>query len=266
MSLFPENTVIVQDNPFHIEQNKNIVLIMHEPEIIAHLRYPTIQNMDRFYRVYTCDEEILTRFPEKSRRYLGGSGSWARDENLASSPKEFKISSITGTKCFPGVSGHAFRQHLYFNQNLFPPNCIFFRSGAGEPLPEIANNPIIPYKHEGDWVSGKEVIFDGFQFSIVIENTQQKNFFTEKILDCLIFRSIPIYWGCPNIGEFFDTTGWIFFNNISDLLSKLNLLDSDYYEKYAEVIEKNRIEALKYQNYYDSFNRQARESSTPKFC
>ena len=259
MSLFPENTVIVHDNPFHAEQNKNIVLIIHEPEVILHHRLPTMQNIDRFYRVYTCDEEILARFPEKARRYLGCSGSWARDAELASSPKEFRISSLTGTKCFHGVSGHAFRQHLYFNQKLFPSNCVFFRSAAGEPLPELSNNPIISYKQEEGWGSGKDVIFDGFQFSIVIENTQQTNFFTEKILDCLIFRSIPIYWGCPNIGEFFDTTGWIFFQNMSELLSKLNSLDADYYEKYAGVIEKNRVEALKYQNYYDSFNRQARE-------
>ena len=263
MSLFPENTVIVHDSPWYTEQNKNIVLIMLEPEVIGHLRRPVLQNISNFYQVYTCDEEILARFPEKSRRYLGNCGSWFRDGVVMSLPKEFKISSMTGTKCFHGVPGHALRQHLYFNQNLFPSNCVFFRSGADDPLPEIANNPIVPYNVENrvdkGWSPGKEVLFDGFQFSIVIENSRQTNYFTEKILDCLLTKTIPVYWGCPNIGEFFDTTGWIFFQTKDDLLASLNALDADYYGKYADVVEKNRVEALKYQNYFDSFNRQARE-------
>jgi hypothetical protein len=258
-SLLPENYAICTDNPWHPQENKNNVLILLEPEVIGHLRGPTIQNIDKFHTVYTCDEEILARFPEKARRYLGCSGSWAKDASLASSPKEFKFSSVTGTKCFPGVPGHALRHQLYFNQAAFPNNFVFFRSGAGEPLQEIGINPILPYKEEGGWGSGKEHLFDGFQFSIVIENTQQKNFFTEKILDCLIFKTIPIYWGCPNIGEFFDTTGWIFFQSGQDLLKQIASLDAGYYERHSDTVNKNHEEALKYQNFYDSFNRQARE-------
>jgi len=75
-------------------------------------------------------------------------------------------------------------------------------------------------------------------------------------LDCLITKTIPIYWGCPNISEFFDTTGWIFFDGVSDLREKVRALTPDYYSKYTDVIEKNYNTALEYADFYKSFERQ----------
>jgi hypothetical protein len=42
-----------------------------------------------------------------------------------------------------------------------------------------------------------------YRFSIAIENSSQKNYFTEKINDCFLFSTLPLYWGCPNISHFF---------------------------------------------------------------
>ena len=39
--------------------------------------------------------------------------------------------------------------------------------------------------------------------SICIENSAQENYFTEKIVDCLLAWAMPLYWGCPNISDFF---------------------------------------------------------------
>ncbi|CAE7531081.1 unnamed protein product [Symbiodinium natans] len=46
------------------------------------------------------------------------------------------------------------------------------------------------------------------QFVLVIENSRHQNYFSEKLLDTLLTQSIPIYWGCPNIGDFFDAAAW----------------------------------------------------------
>ena len=54
------------------------------------------------------------------------------------------------------------------------------------------NNPI-NFKEEG---------LKDYYFSITIENSKSKNYFTEKILDCFACGTIPIYWGCPNIGDY----------------------------------------------------------------
>ena len=53
-----------------------------------------------------------------------------------------------------------------------------------------------------------------YQYSIVMENGRYPNWITEKLIDCLLSRTIPIYWGAPNVGEYFDRDGILTFDNI----------------------------------------------------
>ena len=48
----------------------------------------------------------------------------------------------------------------------------------------------------------KYKILDSSRYSLCIENSQQPNYFTEKITDCILSLCIPIYWGCPNISNY----------------------------------------------------------------
>jgi hypothetical protein len=59
----------------------------------------------------------------------------------------------------------------------------------------------------------KKYLFNS-QFHIAIESTSTINYFSEKLIDALITKTVPIYWGCPNIGDFFDTRGIISINDI----------------------------------------------------
>jgi len=255
-NIFPENSVVLIDCPEQAEINKNNILILVEPEIILRLRRFVIDNIQVYDTVWTCDDVLLRLFPEKARLFLGSGGSSIRPPTELL-PKEFKISSLTGTKVFPGVIGHQIRLPIYFRQKEFPPHTVFFRSSHGEPLPEIGNNPFV--EPMGMNVYGRVKIFDGFQFSIQIENSQQINYFTDRILDCLQMKTIPIYWGCPNIGEFFDTTGWVFFDgSVEDLLQKVRALTPDHYDKHIDSINANYEKSMKYGYYfYELFNYQA---------
>ena len=71
-------------------------------------------------------------------------------------------------------------------------------------------------------------------YSIAIESSQETNYFTEKLIDCLITKTIPVYWGCPNISEFFDTSYWV---DISDTINFK--YSSEYYYDNIEKINKN---------------------------
>jgi hypothetical protein len=42
-----------------------------------------------------------------------------------------------------------------------------------------------------------------YKYSIALTNSQQLNYFSEKICDIYLGWGMPIYWGCPNIGDFF---------------------------------------------------------------
>ena len=43
-----------------------------------------------------------------------------------------------------------------------------------------------------------------YMFQIAIENAQRRFYFADKINDCFVTGTVPIYWGAPNIGDFFD--------------------------------------------------------------
>ena len=79
-----------------------------------------------------------------------------------------------------------------------------------------------------------------YRFSIAIENTSIPYYFTEKIGDCFLAYTVPLYYGCKNIGKFFPERSFI----------EININEPDKAIKsIRQTIEKNdwqeRIPALK---------------------
>lgn len=42
-----------------------------------------------------------------------------------------------------------------------------------------------------------------YKYQLVMENAREKNWVTEKLLDAYLSWNMPIYWGCPNIADYF---------------------------------------------------------------
>jgi hypothetical protein len=59
-------------------------------------------------------------------------------------------------------------------------------------------------------------------FSICIENSNNSGYHTEKIIDAFLSKTIPIYWGCSNIGDFYDTDGIIQVNNADEIIKVIS--------------------------------------------
>lgn len=83
-----------------------------------------------------------------------------------------------------------------------------------------------------------------FRYSIVIENCKTDYYFTEKLIDCFVTGTIPIYWGCPDIGRFFDSQGLITFDSTDDLDKILESLSAEDYTSRLPAI-KNNFETAK---------------------
>jgi hypothetical protein len=105
-------------------------------------------------------------------------------------------------------------------------------------------------KHMSPPEIDKQSMLYPFQFSIVMENSQQYNWITEKLIDCLVSRTIPIYWGAPNVGEYFNTKGIIAFNTVTELLGILTTLTPDAYLGRLDAIEENLHKAMQYTNHH----------------
>jgi len=92
-----------------------------------------------------------------------------------------------------------------------------------------------------------------YMFHIAMENQQQDFYFTEKIINPLMTGTVPIYFGMPSIGEYFDTRGMIIFNDVHEMDSILNSLSVELYTSMLPYIEENFKRAHQYVLAEDNF-------------
>lgn len=83
-----------------------------------------------------------------------------------------------------------------------------------------------------------------YHYSVVIENVQETDYFTEKLLDCLLCNTLPIYWGAPNIGDYFDLNGMIICQNATDIQKAIGQTGTVPSLSQKLAMEKNRTAAL----------------------
>lgn len=95
-------------------------------------------------------------------------------------------------------------------------------------------------------VKSKFEALASYRYSVVIESSRQNYYFTEKLIDCLSVGTVPIYWGCPAIGDFFNKHGIITFSRLKDLKKILRSLDTKDYESRLGAIAENLELAKQY--------------------
>ena len=81
--------------------------------------------------------------------------------------------------------------------------------------------------------------FADYSFSIIVENSKSNFYFTEKIIDCLLTGTIPIYWGANNIGQYFDTRGFFIIDKIEDLDEIIPKINQITYDNMFDFVVKN---------------------------
>ncbi|WP_394196005.1 glycosyltransferase family 10 domain-containing protein [Litoreibacter albidus] len=97
----------------------------------------------------------------------------------------------------------------------------------------------------------KEVGLQSYRFSIVIENVREKDYFTEKLVDAALCRTVPIYWGCPNIESYFDTSGMIVCETEEELRKYAARVGEDDYDSRLKAIEINYAKAVEHARYLE---------------
>ncbi|WP_246175768.1 glycosyltransferase family 10 domain-containing protein [Roseovarius bejariae] len=85
-----------------------------------------------------------------------------------------------------------------------------------------------------------------YRYSVVIENVRERDYFTEKLIDALLCKTVPIYWGCPNIAEYFDTSGMIICESAADIQQALRSMSEADYNARLPALEAIRETAAGY--------------------
>ncbi|MEN9571247.1 MAG: hypothetical protein RL172_2478 [Bacteroidota bacterium] len=93
-----------------------------------------------------------------------------------------------------------------------------------------------------------------YQYSIAIENSAVPGYFTEKITDCYLTHTMPVYFGCPDIDNYFDadTMLKIDVENFEGTVQQIEqLLDEDPYQQLLPLIYQQK---QRYLSAYHIFN------------
>ena len=183
--------------------------------------------------IFTTQKDLDLRLPRDKIVWIPYGSIWVPDiEDYPYDKSKFAISFLPGTKnmsCFPGHQVRHDVSDLFVNSNKS-----LFKA--------LNIHPSLKVKHilPTNYIKKKDPIFDGFQFSIVIENSRDPGWFTEKLNDALITKTIPIYYGAPDIDKHFDANGILEFSNIDELKQILNALTPTTYEEKLDAVNKNR--------------------------
>jgi len=199
-----------------------------------------LNNNMLFNKIFTWDDKILNNCNHAEFQYFGNT-TFIPEQYNKIYKKEFKIAHLCGNllKSY----NHGMRHEILSRKNEIKIPTKFYKSIG------TVNNT---YKDDEDRRNGKEEVFSDSMFGIAIENFSHRGYFSEKIVDCFLLKTIPIYNGCSNIGDFFNTKGIIKFDNVDDFIYiSNNLTDRDYYSR-IEAIEDNYQKALKYVSYEEN--------------
>lgn len=220
----------VYNDTMNTDDSEVKVLIQREPPQVLNIVNDIIKHQDKYDLILAWNEDVLNNC-KNSKKFMFGD-CWL-NKDFSISDKGNYISFLTSDKNF--TEGHNFRQSVY---NLLQAN------------KRIGNHKIIAIKTPPR-IPNKDVIFENCKYSITIENVKIRNFFTEKIIDCFMSKTIPIYCGCPNISEYFNSHGIIIFNTQDELINILENITEEDYVKRVEAIEDNYKIAKQYCNFFE---------------
>jgi hypothetical protein len=168
--------------------------------------------LNSFDIIFTHNKDLIKINPEKFK-WVPAQGTWIKQPKVYEKSKMISMISSNKTMC----EGH--RKRLEWVER-FKDQVDFY--GRGFPTE-------IKFKEEG---------LCDYMFSIAIENASYETYFTEKILDCFATGTIPVYYGAPDIGDYFNKDG------IIDLSEEFEVSDDIYYSK-MDAIKENLEKAKK---------------------
>jgi len=195
---------------------------------------PLVQKYRGYYtHLLTYQEEVLQTNPKA--RLFHFPNTWVKGYEPK---KEFSVSTVVGGKNIQTLEGHELRHELWRNRDLITVPKKFYLSGNAKHSHSFVPWSEVDYTNQLVLGVSKEPLFDSM-FHIAIENTSIANFFTEKLIDCFQTKTVPIYYGCTNIGDFFNIEGIITVNNILQMIDACNRLTFGIYNYILPVIEEN---------------------------
>lgn len=206
-----------------------VSVMILEPRTI-HRQHMALTNLfhRRFHRVLTSDSLLLAQVPNSVLFPCGG--TWVPEWQEIDMTKHAMCSLIASSK--KKQSGHKLRHDL-----------VRWSHETGQAI-DVMGRGYKPFAKKSEGLAP-------FRYSIVIENTREKGYFTEKLIDALLCNTVPIYWGCPNIADFFDPKAMMVCQDMTDIQCAIkNMSESDYVSRLPALTAARDV-AVGYMDFYE---------------
>lgn len=209
------------------------IVILEEP-----LKSPFYNLMrertDLYDYLLTFHDEIISSNPKAILFHCPN--AWVK--GFVSKQKEFSVSTVVGGKNDPRMEGYVLRHELWRNRDMITIPKKFYLSGSVAHSHHFVHFDGADYTNQLILGASKEPLFDSM-FHICIENTSIANYFSEKIIDCFQTRTVPIYYGCRNIENYFNTAGMFRVNSVNEIVELCNQLTPELYERILPSLNDN---------------------------
>lgn len=211
------DTCVFTESNFDEAQNINcknkIAWIVESKEIHPWGYEKILQLENNFDYILTHDKDLVNRSDKYHQVYVGSSRV-EREDIDKNFTKNKLVSIIASHKRM--TYGHVFRHEIIQNitgVDVWGDGYKYFTSKR-EPLSE-------------------------YMYSIAVMNARYDYYFTEILIDCFMYKAVPIFYGCPSIGDIFDIRGMYTFETIDELNKILDTISQSDYNDKIEFINNN---------------------------
>ena len=193
--------------------DRNIAWLIEAREHIPYLYTFVQNNAEKFEAIWTHDRFLVENYD--NAKLLPFGGCWIDDFDWGIHPKSKQFSIIASAK--RQHEGHRQRHQII--------------AGAGGHI-DVFGGGYNPLDNKIDGLRD-------YRFHFCIENIKRDYWFTEKLIDCFVTGTIPLYWGCPSIGNFFNIDGMICYNEVKELPAILKTCNEELYLSKMDAIKEN---------------------------
>jgi len=208
---------------------ENTILVTTEPSSIT--RYGRAFAKQFNYLITNQDEAIL---PHKNaiRSQTGMLWYYGKDYDSITSVTHPNKTKKISTICSNKQQGHTLHRLRYE-----------FTKILEERISEVER-----FGRGFKWIDTKAEGLDDYKFHVAIENHFAQHVWTEKLADAFLGFTVPIYYGCPNVYEYFpkDSLIQIDIHDVEGSIAKIKeiiLIEGEYERRLDAVKEASKTES-----------------------
>lgn len=198
-------------------------ILQESGQIFPAARDAAVKVRQQLDLILTHDDDLINQGPPFSP-YIPGGILLKPSERVGIVPKRLQASISVSEKC--QTDGHKLR-HRIVNEL------------ADEFSLRVLGRGYQHYRQAG-------TPYEDFAYTIAVENERFSHNITEKLLQPMLFRTVPIYWGGSEADSIFDPEGLLTFDTIEDLRQLLGKISMEDYLNRQKAIEANYITAQRF--------------------